>query len=64
MKAGNQQVDAPPKYKHHIRPALFIEIGKDQESQIIPLFEQQGWKFVQSWKDLGGITRILYFQNR
>ncbi len=47
--------------KQHLAPTLFIEIGKDQENQIIPLFEQQGWKFVQSWKDLGGITRVLYF---
>jgi len=49
--------------KQHLAPHLFIEIGKDQESQIIPIFEQQGWHFTQSWKDLGGITRILYFQN-
>ena len=47
--------------KQHLAPALFIEIGKDQEQQIIPLFEQQGWQFVQSWKDLGGITRVLEF---
>ena len=47
--------------KQHLAPALFIEIGKDQEKQIIPLFEQEGWRFVQSWKDLGGIIRVLYF---
>ena len=47
--------------KQHLAPTLFIEIGKDQEQQIIPLFEQEGWKFAQSWKDLGGITRVLYF---
>ncbi len=46
----------------HLAPHLFIEIGKDQEAQIIPLFEQQGWHFAQSWKDLSGITRVLYFQ--
>ena len=45
----------------NLAPTLFIEIGKDQEKQIIPIFEQQGWRFAQSWKDLGGITRILYF---
>lgn len=49
--------------KQHLAPHIFIEIGKDQESQIIPLFEAAGWKFVQSWKDLGGITRVLYFQH-
>ena len=48
--------------KQHLAPTLFIEIGKDQEPQIIPLFEAAGWHFVQSWKDLSGITRILYFQ--
>ena len=48
--------------KQHLAPALFIEIGKGQENQIIPIFAQEGWHFAQSWKDLGGITRILYFQ--
>ncbi len=47
--------------KQHLAPHLFIEIGKDQEKQIIPIFEHQGWHFAQSWKDLGGIVRILYF---
>ncbi len=49
--------------KQHLAPHLFIEIGKDQEKQIIPLFETEGWQFVQSWKDLGGITRVLYFKD-
>lgn len=48
--------------KQHLAPHLFIEIGKDQEKQIIPLFEANDWHFVQSWKDLGGITRVLFFQ--
>ena len=48
--------------KQHLAPHIFIEIGKDQESQIIPLFESEGWQFIQSWKDLGKITRILYFR--
>ena len=47
--------------KQHLAPSLFIEIGKYQEQQIIPLFETNGWHFVQSWKDLGGITRVLAF---
>ena len=49
--------------KQHLAPHIFIEIGKDQEKQIIPLFESEGWKFVKSWKDLGGIIRVLYFQD-
>ena len=49
--------------KQHLALHLFIEIGKDQEKQIIPLFENNGWHFVQSWKDLGGITRVLYFKS-
>ena len=49
--------------KQRLAPHLFIEIGKGQEQQIRPLFEQEGWQFIQSWKDLGGITRVLYFKN-
>ena len=48
--------------KKHLAPRLFIEIGINQEQQIIPLFESEGWQFVKSWKDLGGITRILCFK--
>ena len=48
--------------KQHLAPHLVIEIGKGQESQIIPIFETERWHFIQSWRDLGGITRILYFQ--
>ena len=49
--------------KQHLAPHLFIEIGKDQEQQIIPLFESEGWQFVQYWKDLGKITRVLQFKD-
>ena len=48
--------------KQHLATTLFIEIGKGQESQVVPLFESQGWHFVQSWKDLGGITRVSEFK--
>ncbi len=47
--------------KQHLATHLFIEIGKDQENHVIPIFESEGWHFSESWKDLGGITRILYF---
>jgi len=47
----------------HLAQNLFIEIGKDQETQIISLFEAGGWHFIQSWKDFGGIVRILQFTN-
>ena len=47
--------------KQQLAPRLFIEIGINQEQQIIPLFESEGWHFIQSWKDLGGITRVLAF---
>lgn len=46
----------------HLAPHVFIEISKDQEHEIIPLFEAKGWHFVQAWKDLGKITRVLYFK--
>ncbi len=48
--------------KQHLAPTLFIEIGINQENEIIPLFESEGWHFVRSWKDLGGIIRILSFK--
>ena len=47
--------------KQHLAPHLFIEIGKDQENRIIPILDMGGWHFIQSWKDLGGITRVLAF---
>lgn len=45
----------------HLSPALFIEIGKDQENDVISIMEKAGWTYQKSWKDLGGITRILAF---
>ncbi|MBP5343694.1 MAG: peptide chain release factor N(5)-glutamine methyltransferase [Alphaproteobacteria bacterium] len=42
---------------------LFAEIGQGQEQSIIDIMQKQNWTYQKSWKDLGGITRVLYFKN-
>ena len=42
---------------------LLLEIGQDQESDVIKIFSRAGLKFVQEKKDLSGIIRCLLFQN-
>lgn len=43
--------------------SLVVEIGKDQESDIIKIFEKSGLKFMRQKADLGGIVRCLFFKN-
>lgn len=40
---------------------LILEIGQDQEKDVIKIFEDSGLKFVEDIKDLGGIIRCLLF---
>ena len=40
---------------------LFVEIGQGQEQSVIEIMQKNGWTHKKSWKDLGGITRVLYF---
>lgn len=42
---------------------LFLEIGQNQENDIIEIFEEKGLKFLKSEKDLGQIIRCLTFKN-
>ncbi len=42
---------------------IYIEIGIDMESDVQKIFEHENWKFVNSATDLGGIVRVLIFEN-
>ena len=42
--------------------ALYLEIGKDTESEIISIYEQANMKCTKIYKDLAGIIRCLKFQ--
>ena len=41
---------------------LFVEIGQGQEHAVTDIMQQSGWTHQKSWKDLGGIVRVLLFQ--
>lgn len=41
---------------------IFLEIGKGQESDIVKIFQKNGFKLKFAKKDLGGIVRVLCFQ--
>lgn len=41
---------------------LILEIGQNQESEIIEIFEKQEIKFLEHYKDLNGIIRTLVFK--
>lgn len=40
---------------------IFLEIGEGQKNDIVAIFQQNGFKFVKSINDYGGICRILVF---
>ena len=40
---------------------LFVEIGQGQDQAVIDIMSANNWTCQKSWKDLGGIIRILYF---
>lgn len=42
---------------------IYLEIGLDMEKSVRKIFQDTGWRFIKSGKDLGGITRILVFEN-
>ena len=42
---------------------LILEIGQNQESEIIKIFTNNGLRFIKDKKDLSGIIRCLMFQN-
>jgi methylase of polypeptide subunit release factors len=41
---------------------LILEIGQNQEREIIKIFTDSGLKFVQDKRDLSGIIRCLMFR--
>lgn len=40
---------------------IYLEIGSGQGAEVREIFTSKGWKFVASYKDLGGIERVLEF---
>ena len=42
---------------------IYLEIGIDMDADVINIFENAGWKFIKSAKDLGEIVRVLVFEN-
>lgn len=42
---------------------LILEIGQNQENEIIEIFEKQKIMFLEHYKDLNGIIRTLVFKN-
>jgi release factor glutamine methyltransferase len=42
---------------------LVVEIGQNQENEVIEIFENSGLKFTKYKKDLAGIIRCLMFRN-
>ena len=42
---------------------IYLEIGIGMETDVRNIFENNGWKFIKSVNDLGGITRVLVFEN-
>lgn len=41
---------------------IYLEIGIDMGRAVKQIFENEGWRFVRSEKDLAGIERVLVFQ--
>ena len=41
------------------REGVLVEVGHLQASQVMDLFRQAGMQDLQSWKDLGGISRVV-----
>lgn len=44
------------------RGRLIVEIGMGQEIKVQALFEEAGWRLIESIKDLSGIVRVLAFE--
>lgn len=49
---------APP----HLSGPLILEVGDDQAPEVKALFEEQGWNFLNSKRDLLGHERVLVFE--
>lgn len=42
---------------------IFLEIGKNQENNIIKIFQNNGFKFIKMYKDINGVVRVLELKN-
>jgi methylase of polypeptide subunit release factors len=41
---------------------IFLEIGYNQHQEVVDIFEEFNFKFIDSAKDLSGIIRVLEFE--
>ena len=48
--------------KTHRNSRIYLEIGKDQETEVIEMMKSAGWDFITSYRDMGHIVRVLVFQ--
>lgn len=46
----------------HAESRVYFEIGQGQEKDVIDIMTQAGWRFLCSYRDLGGIIRVLSFR--
>ncbi len=45
----------------HSKSMVFFEIGQGQASAVCSIMHNENWRFLKSYRDLGGITRVLVF---
>lgn len=45
----------------HSKSMVFFEIGQGQAEAVRTVMHNENWRFVKSYRDLGGITRVLVF---
>lgn len=41
---------------------IYLEIGYDQEKEVKEIFEKEGYKYIETVKDLGGNDRVVVFE--
>ena len=67
LAGGQDGLDFYRKLAEGSRPFLHpdgkvaVEIGRDQEKDVIAIFRQNGFEFIKARKDLNGILRALLF---
>ena len=42
---------------------IFLQIGKNQENDIIKIFQNNGFELVKMYKDINGVVRVLELKN-
>ncbi len=45
-------------------PLIFVEIGIHQKPNVVEIFKNQNWRLKKTYKDYGGIDRVLVFQKK